>query len=277
MGAPVYVHDLDLPGMLHARVVRPPGPGMRLAALDAGEVEAHAGRGRRSCATAVSSASSRSARSRRYAPRAGSRASRSGRAAASCPGADPRYLLELGAEDEVDQRKGRGAAGGESGVRACSAEYSAPAHRARLARPVVRGRAIHGRALQRVDAQPGDLPAARATSPAALGVAESDDRDRAHGRRRLLRPQRRGRRRLRRGAARARGAGAPGPRAMDARRRVRLGALRLADGGAHASGARRRRAHRELEPRPVEPRPQHAPGRQRRGEPARRRGISTSR
>ena len=39
MGAPVYVHDLDLPQMVHARVVRPPRPGMRLTTHDFGEVE----------------------------------------------------------------------------------------------------------------------------------------------------------------------------------------------------------------------------------------------
>ncbi len=34
MGLPSFVHDLRLPGMLHARLVRPPGPSARLAALD---------------------------------------------------------------------------------------------------------------------------------------------------------------------------------------------------------------------------------------------------
>ncbi len=33
-GAPSFVHDLRLPGMLHARVVRPPSPGATLRALD---------------------------------------------------------------------------------------------------------------------------------------------------------------------------------------------------------------------------------------------------
>jgi CO/xanthine dehydrogenase Mo-binding subunit len=39
-GQPAYVHDIRLPGMLHARVVRPPGYGARLASLDARAVEA---------------------------------------------------------------------------------------------------------------------------------------------------------------------------------------------------------------------------------------------
>ncbi|MGK9168356.1 molybdopterin-dependent oxidoreductase [Inquilinus limosus] len=39
-GGGAYVQDLRLPGMLHARVVRPPGYGARLAAVDSGAVEA---------------------------------------------------------------------------------------------------------------------------------------------------------------------------------------------------------------------------------------------
>jgi nicotinate dehydrogenase subunit B len=38
-GGAAYVHDLRLSGMVHARVVRPPGPGARLRALDASAVE----------------------------------------------------------------------------------------------------------------------------------------------------------------------------------------------------------------------------------------------
>ncbi len=38
-GGAAYVQDLRLPGMLHARVVRPPHPGARLVALDTGGVE----------------------------------------------------------------------------------------------------------------------------------------------------------------------------------------------------------------------------------------------
>jgi CO/xanthine dehydrogenase Mo-binding subunit len=33
-GAPVFVQDLELPGMVHGRVVRPPGPGARLVSVD---------------------------------------------------------------------------------------------------------------------------------------------------------------------------------------------------------------------------------------------------
>ena len=42
-GGAAYVHDLRLPGMLHARVVRPPGYGATLAALDASPAERRPG------------------------------------------------------------------------------------------------------------------------------------------------------------------------------------------------------------------------------------------
>ena len=42
-GDVAYVHDLRLPGMLHARVVRPPGYGAKLVALDARAVESQPG------------------------------------------------------------------------------------------------------------------------------------------------------------------------------------------------------------------------------------------
>ncbi|HXV09476.1 MAG TPA: molybdopterin cofactor-binding domain-containing protein [Burkholderiales bacterium] len=42
-GAPSYVHDLDLPGMLHGRIARPPSYGAKLAALDEADVRAMPG------------------------------------------------------------------------------------------------------------------------------------------------------------------------------------------------------------------------------------------
>src|SRR5262249_60534490 len=42
-GTARYVQDLVRPGMLHARVVRPPSPGARLAGVDAGPVRAMPG------------------------------------------------------------------------------------------------------------------------------------------------------------------------------------------------------------------------------------------
>ncbi len=42
-GKPSYVQDMELPGMLHGRIARPPGPGARLIALDVAEIEAMPG------------------------------------------------------------------------------------------------------------------------------------------------------------------------------------------------------------------------------------------
>lgn len=42
-GGAAYVQDLRMEGMLHARIVRPPSPGAKLAALEAGPVEAMPG------------------------------------------------------------------------------------------------------------------------------------------------------------------------------------------------------------------------------------------
>ena len=86
---------------------------------------------------------------------------------------------------------------------------------------------------------------------------------------RLLRPQRRRRRRARRGAAGARGARPPGAAAMDARRRVRLGAVRPRHGDARQGGAWRRRQDRRLAIRGVEQHPFDAAGIDRRHQCAR--------
>ena len=39
-GAPCFIHDLELPGMVHGRVLRPPSPGATLVALDEARVRA---------------------------------------------------------------------------------------------------------------------------------------------------------------------------------------------------------------------------------------------
>jgi CO/xanthine dehydrogenase Mo-binding subunit len=39
LGAPVFLHDLELPGMVHGRVLHPPGPGAVLRDVDAAAVE----------------------------------------------------------------------------------------------------------------------------------------------------------------------------------------------------------------------------------------------
>ena len=202
MGAPVYVHDLDLPGMVHARVVRPAGPGMRLVDARFLPKSKRCPASSRSCATATSSASSPSAKSRRSAPRGGSRASRSGKAAARCRAPTRATSSRARPRTKSSARKATAT------PRSRRASRSPPNTR----RPHIAHAALgpscalaefrDGRYTS-VDAQPGDLPAARRPRDGARRCRERH-RDRAHGRRRLLRPQRRGRRRLRRGAARAR-------------------------------------------------------------------------
>ena len=141
---------------------------------------------------------------------------------------------------------------------------------ARVDRPVLRGRAAGRRQVHRLDAQPGRLPAARGARRDARRAERAGP---LHPRRRLglLWPQRRRRCRRRCGAARARAARPAGARAVDARGRARLGAVRPADGRQHAGDARRRRPHRRLAVRGLE---QHALDAARRGrQPARRRRI----
>lgn len=124
MGAPVYVHDLDLPGMLHARVVRPVGPGMRLTTSDFSEVETMPGVVKvvrdgnflGVVAEREEQAISAARRLARIAQWEGG-----GTLPAS---GDPRYLLDCETEDEVISEKGDGAA--LESARSLTAEYSRP-------------------------------------------------------------------------------------------------------------------------------------------------------
>ena len=123
-GDPVYVHDLDLPGMLHARVVRPAAPAMRLADVDWAEVQKMPG-----VVKVVRDGSFLGVVADReeQAIRASRRLSRLAqwqRAGALPASADPRYLLESQTEDEVISAKGEGAPA--NGLRTLSAEYSRP-------------------------------------------------------------------------------------------------------------------------------------------------------
>ena len=120
-GLPVYVHDLDLPLMAHARVVRPQGPGMTLAALDATEVQAMPG-----VVAVVRDGSFLGVVAEReeQAIRAARRLARIAKweGGGKLPGLDPRYLLEMETEDEVIAEKGSAPSGG----RQFKAEYSRP-------------------------------------------------------------------------------------------------------------------------------------------------------
>lgn len=122
-GKPSYVQDMDLPGMLHGRIARPPGPGARLAALDAAEVEAMPG------VMAVvrdgmfigviAEREEQAIRAQRRIARSAQWEERPTLPANS----DPRYLLDLKSEDEVISEKHGAAA--TAAIR-LEAEYSRP-------------------------------------------------------------------------------------------------------------------------------------------------------
>ncbi|HYH43709.1 MAG TPA: molybdopterin cofactor-binding domain-containing protein [Burkholderiales bacterium] len=123
MGAPVYVHDLTLPGMLHARVARPPGPGMHFSGGAFAEVEAMPG-----VVAIVRDGSFLAVVAEReeQAIRASRRLARVAQweGGGQLPASDPRYLLGLETEDEVISEKGDGSTA--RGARTLSAEYSRP-------------------------------------------------------------------------------------------------------------------------------------------------------
>ena len=123
MGTPVYVHDLDLPGMVHARVSRAPGPGMRLTTHDFSEVEKMPGviRVVRD-GNFLGVIAAREEEAIRAARRLARVAQWEGGGA--LPGADPRYLLEGETEDEVISEKSEGEA--VQPFTSLTAEYSRP-------------------------------------------------------------------------------------------------------------------------------------------------------
>ncbi len=120
VGLPVYVHDLERPGMLHARVVRAPGPGMRLATDDFQEVHALEGvvavvRDGNFLAVVAEREDQAIRASRRLARVA------TWEGGGDLPGTDPRYLLDFASEEELVGEKGDPA---HSAERTFSAEYS---------------------------------------------------------------------------------------------------------------------------------------------------------
>jgi CO/xanthine dehydrogenase Mo-binding subunit len=124
-GAPSYVHDLDLPGMLHGRVVRPPSYQARLASFDDAEVRAMPG-----VKAVVRDGSFLGVVAEReeQAIRAAGRARRLAlwNAPSTLPETtDPRFLLKEATEDEVISEKNDEAAAERSGA-TLEAEYTRP-------------------------------------------------------------------------------------------------------------------------------------------------------
>ena len=260
-GGAAYVQDIRLPGMVFGRVVRPPSPGAQLVSVDEASMKEHARAWSRWCATAVSSPSPPSARSRRSR-----RAPRSPRAplwkeSATLPPWARRCTSTWSGAWTCRRRSCVDKTGRRGGARRRRSRRATRARSRRTARSARRARWRSGQERQaaRLDAQPGRLSAARRprqrVRPRAGGGA-------LHARRRrgLLRPQRRRRRGARRGAARARDRRPAGQAAVDARRRVHVGAVRLGDGDEARRRARRAGQRRQLVARAVEPSAQHAPG-----------------
>src|SRR5262245_28035336 len=123
-GVPVYVHDLELPGMLHGRVARPPSYQARLTGVQEAEVRAMPG------VTAVvrdGSFLGVIAEREEQAMRALTRLKRIARweETPQLPELDPRFLLKEKTEDEVISEKQDAAAAART-PKKLEAEYTNP-------------------------------------------------------------------------------------------------------------------------------------------------------
>ena len=221
-------------------------------------------------ATAASSPSRPSARSRRSRRRRRCARRRNGPRRRTCRRPMPAlfdHLQQMKSQDSVINQKIPAApAGGR--VTTLRSDLHAAVPGARVHGALVRRRAVQGRQVPVWTHSQGVFPL-RGDLAKVLRGAGVEHHLHARRGRRLLRPQRRGRRRARCGAARARDGRPPGQGAVDARGRVRLGAVRLRDGDEDAGAARRLGQHRRLAARSLEPSPLHAPGEHFRRQPAR--------
>ena len=170
-GVPIYVHDLELPGMLHGRVARPPSYQARLTGLEEAEVRAMPG------VTAVvrdGSFLGVIAGREEQAIRAAARLKRVARweETTQLPEPDPRFLLREKTEDEVISEKQDAAAAGRA-AKTLEAEYTKPyiAHAA-MGPSCAVARFENGRYTVWTHSQ-GIFPLRRDLAP-VLGVKESE-------------------------------------------------------------------------------------------------------
>jgi len=123
-GTPIYVHDLELPGMLHGRIARPPSYDARLTGIDESEVRALPG-----VVTVARDGSFLGVIAEReeQAIRALIRLKRIARweEATRLPGPDPRFLFKETTEDTVISEKKDSAAAARA-ARTLEAEYTRP-------------------------------------------------------------------------------------------------------------------------------------------------------
>jgi nicotinate dehydrogenase subunit B len=170
-GLPIYVHDLELPGMLHGRIARPPSYQARLTSVNEAEVRALPG------VTAVvrdGSFLGVVAEREEQAIRALTRLKRIAQwdETTKLPEPDPRFLLKETTEDEVISEKQDAAAAGRA-AKALEAEYTKPyiAH-ASIGPSCAVARFENGRYTVWTHSQ-GIFPLRRDLSP-VLGVKESE-------------------------------------------------------------------------------------------------------
>ena len=248
-GRPHFIHDMSLPGMLHARVVRPPHYHARLKSIGQTVVDRLASEGihivRDGSFLAVAAPDEYRVARGRGTPRGCGLVGQGRRAchrrhlrqpARKRAGEPPRGRRRAGRGPGAAARRPAGRRGGHarSALRTALPD-------ARLARSIGRDGRIRRRAAHRLLAQPGALfPACRARRDLRHGARRDPYRPRPGSR--LLRPQRRRRCRSRRGDRGPCDPRRAGAAQMDARGRACLGALRdlHVDGFAGERGCRRK-------------------------------------
>ena len=258
-GGVAYVQDLRLPGMLHARVVRPPSYGAQLTDCDTCRGRANARR--------------REGGSRRQFPRrrrregipggqgdaGASRPPRNGRRLPSCR-SRMIFLPRCWRFQNKASRSSPRSDASASGTKTIEATYTRPYQAHGSIGPSCAVAQFVDGAMTVWSHTQGVYPDRAAHRRDAAHAARQRPRDPCRGLR-LLRPQRRRRCGGRCGADRARASRPSGPRAVDARAGACLGAVRAGDGDEAEGLARRRRQDRRLAIRGVEQHPFDAAGR----------------
>ena len=256
-GEPVFVHDMALDGMMHARVVRQPRRGATIRAVDEAALR-RAAKGpieiiRNGNFLAIVGADETVVEA--VAAVAPNHVAWDGIDAINPFQEEARWLLQ---QPSIDRVVGPPPPPPGAGGEPVRGDLHADAHRPCLGGAVLRARPLSRRAAAGVDPFAGGLPAARCAG-ADLEARSGDDLGQARAGAGLLRPQRRRRRGGRRRGHRAADPRKAGPGALAARGGIRLRAGQPGDGGDGARRARRRRTPGRLDDRNLE-RPAFAAG-----------------
>ena len=241
---PRFIHDTALPGMLHGRVLRSELSAAKLTGLKEDAARAVPGLVaivRDGNFAGVVSQTEAGAEAALTALRKGA----TWTAGETLP--DENGLaewLKVAAVGTDGDRQENGIRGARKGAHDPAAIYP-PLYRARLDRAVLRHGAMERRPRSRLDPQPGRLFSPRRPR-AGSETAAREHHGRAHGGRRLLRPQRRRRCRARCGAAGESRRRPAGPRIVVARGRAVACAVRGGDGDRDRGRSRCARRDRRL-------------------------------